>query len=106
MPKMTAAWPPASSLASSSLLRMTPKLTRTSWRHVHFHDTCRSRRRCRRGRLPACSPAPMNGAKGDDGGVKAATCSPVATSSTLDDDVGAGAAGMKPCAHGRGQRRR
>jgi hypothetical protein len=45
LPKMTAAWPPASSLTSSSLPRMAPKLTRTAWRRVHFHDTCRSRRR-------------------------------------------------------------
>jgi hypothetical protein len=48
----------------------------------------------------------MNGAKNDVGGVEAATCSPVATSSTLDGDISAGAASMKPCAHGRRQRRR
>jgi hypothetical protein len=38
LPKMTATWPPASSMTSSSLLRMTPKLTTTARRRVHFHD--------------------------------------------------------------------
>jgi hypothetical protein len=36
LPKMTAAWPPAS---SSTLLWTTPKVTRTARMRVHFHDT-------------------------------------------------------------------
>jgi hypothetical protein len=49
--------------------------------------------------LPACSQAPMDGAKDDDGGVEAAICSSAATSSTLDDndddDIGPEAAGVR-----------
>jgi hypothetical protein len=36
-------------------------------------DDTQGRRRCRCRRLPACSPAPMDGAEDVDGGVKAAT---------------------------------
>jgi hypothetical protein len=96
---------------SSSLLRTTPKVTSTAWRlparhHLHFRGR-RPTRRGQTGRLPACSLAPIDGAKDNDGGVEAAMCSPAATSSTLDDNVGAGCrrVARRPL-HSHGRRRR